>query len=142
MACEKYLNALFALCTYAEEEETNKSETKTPMTPASDMDDDASERTLLLQRVLKHLVVQVLPEVTESSVRLRTIWILAQFVTSEELQKVLLGLVLHRLIQKESAEVVLDERFSVFEHVGVARSCYLDITCYCRIGDDRRHDLP
>ena len=114
VACEKYLNALYTLCTYVQGEgESKKSEEEN-----AEEAEEANEMLFMLQRILKHLVVVVLPNITESSVRLRTIWILAQFVSSPELLKVLLGLVLYRLTQTQTVDEELDSRFAVFEHVG------------------------
>ena len=111
VACEKYLNALYTLCTYVQGEGVT-------LTAVVDGAEEANEMLFMLQRILKHLVVVVLPNITESSVRLRTIWILAQFVSSPELLKVLLGLVLYRLTQTQTVDEELDSRFAVFEHVG------------------------
>lgn len=115
MACEKYLNALYALCSYVQNEQDSK---KDDAEAAEEEAEEANELLYMLQRILKHLVISVLPNVTESSVRLRTIWILAQFVSSYELQKVLLGLVLYRLTQTQTVDEELDPRYAAFEHVG------------------------
>lgn len=115
MACEKYLNALYTLCSYVQNEQDSK---KDDAEAAEEEAEEANELLYMLQRILKHLVISVLPNVTESSVRLRTIWILAQFVSSYELQKVLLGLVLYRLTQTQTVDEELDARYAAFEHVG------------------------
>lgn len=115
MACEKYLNALYTLCSYVQNEQDSK---KDDAEATEEEAEEANELLYMLQRILKHLVISVLPSVTESSVRLRTIWILAQFVSSYELQKVLLGLVLYRLTQTQTVDEELDQRYAAFEHVG------------------------
>lgn len=118
MACEKYLNALYALCSYVQDEQDSKKDDAEAAEAAEEEAEEANELLYMLQRILKHLVISVLPNVTESSVRLRTIWILAQFVSSYELQKVLLGLVLYRLTQTQTVDEELDPRYAAFEHVG------------------------
>lgn len=118
MACEKYLNALYALCSYVQNEQDSKKDDAEAAEATEEEAEEANELLYMLQRVLKHLVISVLPNVTESSVRLRTIWILAQFVSSYELQKVLLGLVLYRLTQTQTVDEELDPRYAAFEHVG------------------------
>ena len=130
MACEKYLNALYSLCSYVEgakkeeaEEAEDAEEAEKAKEEAEAAEEEANELLYMLQRILKHLVVTVLPSVTDSSVRLRTIWILAQFVQSYELQKVLLGLVLYRLTQTETVDEELDQRYAAFEHVGAGGGC-------------------
>ena len=60
---------------------------------SADEEDDGEPPKVLFQRVLKHNILQVLPSVVDASLRLQAIWILAQFVVSSDLQKVLLGLV-------------------------------------------------
>lgn len=129
VACEKYLNALYALCTYVQNEQdskkdnaeaTEKDNNAEAAEKEAEEEEEANELLYTLQRILKHLVIAVLPNVTESSVRLRTIWILAQFVSSYELQKVLLGLVLYRLTQTQTVDEELDQRYAAFEHVDVA----------------------
>ena len=116
MACEKYLNALYTLCSYVQNEQDSKKD-DAEAEAAEEEAEEANELLYMLQRILKHLVISVLPNVTESSVRLRTIWILAQFVSSYELQKVLLGLVLYRLTQTQTVDEELDQRYAAFEHV-------------------------
>lgn len=82
------------------------------------VDDDGEPPKVLFQRVLKHNVLQVLPSVVDASLRLQTIWVLAQFVVSSDLQKVLLGLVLQRLGKTDVQQVVSNERFAKSQHVG------------------------
>ena len=122
VAAEKYLDTLFSLCSYEEEDDKPKVEAETPMTPSTpaeeDDEEDDEEREMLLQRVLKHLVVATLPQVTSASVRLQVIWVLAQFVRSVELQRVLLGIVLEQLSRKDVEEVMVrDDRYARFDHV-------------------------
>ena len=81
------------------------------------MEEEGEPAMLIFQRVLKHNVLKVLPEVTDASVRLQTIWVLAQFVVNGDLQKVLLGLVLQRLRQTTTEEMIHDDRFAAFQHV-------------------------
>ena len=74
-------------------------------------------RQVLLQRVLQHIVIKVLPSVKDASARMQIIWVVAQFVKSSELQQVLLGLVLRRLLAEDQTEVKIDDHFAKFEHV-------------------------
>lgn len=120
VAAEKYLDTLFALCSHEDEKKSGLA-AETPVTPTTAQEDDEEddeEREILLQRVLKHLIVITLPQVSDASVRLQVIWVLAQFVRSNELQRVLLGLVLDRLRSQDIAEVVKEERYARFDHVG------------------------
>lgn len=121
VACEKYLNALYALCSYVQNEQDSKKDDAEAAEANEEEAEEANELLYMLQRILKHLVISVLPNVTESSVRLRTIWILAQFVSSYELQKVLLGLVLYRLTQTQTVDEELDPRYAAFEHTSLAK---------------------
>ena len=121
VAAEKYLDTLFALCSYEDEGKKEHMAVETPMTPTTPQDDedDEEERQLLLQRVLKHLVVSSLPHVTDASVRLQTIWVLAQFVRSIELQRLLLGIVLERLSSQDVEEVIKEDRYAKYDHVSI-----------------------
>lgn len=85
----------------------------------ADEEDDGEPPKVLFQRVLKHNILQVLPSVVDASLRLQAIWILAQFVVSSDLQKVLLGLVLQRLGKTDTQQVVNNERFAKSQHVGM-----------------------
>ena len=87
---------------------------------SADEEDDGEPPKVLFQRVLKHNILQVLPSVVDASLRLQAIWILAQFVVSSDLQKVLLGLVLQRLGKTDTQAVVSNERFAKSQHVGIA----------------------
>ena len=66
---------------------------------------------------------QYLPRVQDASERMQVIWVLAQFVKASELQKVLLGLVLRRLMTQEQVEVKLEERFAQYQHVSASSPC-------------------
>lgn len=90
-----------------------------PNTPEVEEEED-EPAALVFQRVLKHNILQVLPSVVDPSLRLQAIWILAQFVVSSDLQKVLLGLVLQRLRRTDTHEVVLNEKYGMFQHVGMS----------------------
>ena len=120
---EKYLKVLYELGSSVDSESDNAAApAMTPATPAKDEDeedDDDEMRQVLLQRVLQHIVIKVLPRVQDASERMQVIWVLAQFVKASELQKVLLGLVLRRLMTQEQVEVKLEERFAQYQHVGV-----------------------
>ena len=87
---------------------------------SADEEDDGEPPKVLFQRVLKHNILQVLPSGVDASLRLQAIWILAQFVVSSDLQKVLLGLVLQRLGKTDTQAVVSNERFAKSQHVGIA----------------------
>ncbi len=87
-----------------------------PHTPEFEEEED-EPAALIFQRVLKHDILQVLPLVEDPSLRLQAIWILAQFVVSNDLQKVLLGLVLQRLRKTDTHTVVLSEKYAMFQHV-------------------------
>lgn len=121
VAAEKYLDTLFTLCSYEEVEQKKgpvDGTTPTPSTPLEgDEEEDEEERQVLLQRVLKHLIVATLPQVQDASVRLQAIWVLAQFIRSIELQRVLLGIVLESLSRKDVEEVVKEDRYAKFDHV-------------------------
>lgn len=119
---EKYLKVLYELGSSVESESAAPATSVTPVTPATparddDDDDDDEMRQVLLQRVLQHIVIKVLPRVQDASERMQVIWVLAQFVKASELQKVLLGLVLRRLMTQEQVEVKLEERFAQYQHV-------------------------
>ena len=63
VAAEKYLDALFTLCSYEDSEQPAKpvegtTPTPTTPTPKEEEEEDDDERMMLLQRVLKHLVVE------------------------------------------------------------------------------------
>ena len=128
VAAEKYLDALFTLCSYEDSEQPVKSvegTTPTPTTPTPKEDeeeDDDDERMVLLQRVLKHLVVVTLPQVVDASIRLQAIWVLAQFVTSVELQSILLGIVLESLNRKDVEVIIKEDRYARFDHVCLIHS--------------------
>ena len=122
VAAEKYLDALFTLCSYEDSEQPAKpvegtTPTPTTPTPKEEEEEDDDERMVLLQRVLKHLVVVTLPQVADASIRLQAIWVLAQFVTSVELQSILLGIVLESLNRKDVEVVIKEDRYARFEHV-------------------------
>ena len=68
-------------------------------------------------------MIKVLPRVQDASERMQVIWVLAQFVKASELQKVLLGLVLRRLMTQEQVEVKLEERFAQYQHVCASSPC-------------------
>lgn len=125
---EKYLKVLYELGSSVESESATPAMPVTPMTPTTpareeDDDDDDEMRQVLLQRVLQHIVIKVLPRVQDASERMQVIWVLAQFVKASELQKVLLGLVLRRLMTQEQVEVKLEERFAQYQHVSVSSPC-------------------
>ena len=127
-AVDRYLNALFTVGSFITDDqnkETTVAVDITPVTPTTpereeeeEMEEEGEPAMLIFQRVLKHNVLKVLPEVTDASVRLQTIWVLAQFVVNGDLQKVLLGLVLQRLRQTTTEEMIHDDRFAAFQHVG------------------------
>lgn len=128
MAVEKYLKVLYELGSSVESESAAPAMPVTPMTPTTpareeDDDDDDEMRQVLLQRVLQHIVIKVLPRVQDASERMQVIWVLAQFVKASELQKVLLGLVLRRLMIQEQVEVKLEERFAQYQHVSASSPC-------------------
>lgn len=128
MAVEKYLKVLYELGSSVESESPAPAMPVTPMTPTTpareeDDDDDDEMRQVLLQRVLQHIVIKVLPRVQDASERMQVIWVLAQFVKAGELQKVLLGLVLRRLMTQEQVEVKLEERFAQYQHVSASSPC-------------------
>lgn len=128
MAVEKYLKVLYELGSSVESESPAPAMPVTPMTPTTpardeDDDDDDEMRQVLLQRVLQHIVIKVLPRVQDASERMQVIWVLAQFVKASELQKVLLGLVLRRLMTQEQVEVKLEERFAQYQHVCASSPC-------------------
>ena len=128
MAVEKYLKVLYELGSSVESESATPAMPVTPMTPTTpareeDDDDDDEMRQVLLQRVLQHIVIKVLPRVQDASERMQVIWVLAQFVKASELQKVLLGLVLRRLMIQEQVEVKLEERFAQYQHVSASSPC-------------------
>lgn len=119
---EKYLIVLYELGSSVDAEHEKTGATPmTPMTPLSPMtpqdEDDDEMRQVLLQRVLQHIVIKVLPSVKDASARMQVIWVVAQFVRSSELQQVLLGLVLRRLLAEDQTEVKIDDHFAKFEHV-------------------------
>ena len=87
-----------------------------PHTPEFEEEED-EPAALIFQRVLKHDILQVLRLVEDPSLRIQVIWILAQFVVSNDLQKVLLGLVLQRLRKTDTHTVVLSEKYAMFQHV-------------------------
>lgn len=124
-AVDRYLNALFTVGSFINDEhaatEMAATASTSPVTPGREEDEEMEEEgepaMVVFQRVLKHNVLRVLPEVTDPSVRLQTIWVLAQFVVSSDLQKVLLGLVLQRLRQLDTEETVRSDRFAAFQHV-------------------------
>lgn len=126
---EKYLKVLYELGSSVESESAAPAPSVTPVTPATpareedDDDDDDEMRQVLLQRVLQHIVIKVLPRVQDASERMQVIWVLAQFVKASELQKVLLGLVLRRLMTQEQVEVKLEERFAQYQHVRAPSPC-------------------
>lgn len=125
---EKYLKVLYELGSSVESESAAPAMPVTPMTPTTpareeDDDDDDEMRQVLLQRVLQHIVIKVLPRVQDASERMQVIWVLAQFVKASELQKVLLGLVLRRLMTQEQVEVKLEERFAQYQHVCASSPC-------------------
>lgn len=125
---EKYLKVLYELGSSVESESATPAMPVTPMTPTTpareeDDDDDDEMRQVLLQRVLQHIVIKVLPRVQDASERMQVIWVLAQFVKASELQKVLLGLVLRRLMTQEQVEVKLEERFAQYQHVCASSPC-------------------
>lgn len=125
---EKYLKVLYELGSSVESESATPAMPVTPMTPTTpareeDDDDDDEMRQVLLQRVLQHIVIKVLPRVQDASERMQVIWVLAQFVKAGELQKVLLGLVLRRLMTQEQVEVKLEERFAQYQHVSASSPC-------------------
>lgn len=125
---EKYLKVLYELGSSVESESAAPAMPVTPMTPTTpareeDDDDDDEMRQVLLQRVLQHIVIKVLPRVQDASERMQVIWVLAQFVKASELQKVLLGLVLRRLMIQEQVEVKLEERFAQYQHVCASSPC-------------------
>lgn len=125
---EKYLKVLYELGSSVESESAAPAMPVTPMTPTTpareeDDDDDDEMRQVLLQRVLQHIVIKVLPRVQDASERMQVIWVLAQFVKASELQKVLLGLVLRRLMIQEQVEVKLEERFAQYQHVSASSPC-------------------
>ena len=125
---EKYLKVLYELGSSVESESAAPAMPVTPMTPTTpareeDDDDDDEMRQVLLQRVLQHIVIKVLPRVQDASERMQVIWVLAQFVKASELQKVLLGLVLRRLMTQEQVEVKLEERFAQYQHVSASSPC-------------------
>lgn len=125
---EKYLKVLYELGSSVESESAAPAMPVTPMTPTTpareeDDDDDDEMRQVLLQRVLQHIVIKVLPRVQDASERMQVIWVLAQFVKAGELQKVLLGLVLRRLMTQEQVEVKLEERFAQYQHVSASSPC-------------------
>lgn len=125
---EKYLKVLYELGSSVESESPAPAMPVTPMTPTTpareeDDDDDDEMRQVLLQRVLQHIVIKVLPRVQDASERMQVIWVLAQFVKANELQKVLLGLVLRRLMTQEQVEVKLEERFAQYQHVCASSPC-------------------
>lgn len=125
---EKYLKVLYELGSSVESESPAPAMPVTPMTPTTpareeDDDDDDEMRQVLLQRVLQHIVIKVLPRVQDASERMQVIWVLAQFVKAGELQKVLLGLVLRRLMTQEQVEVKLEERFAQYQHVSASSPC-------------------
>lgn len=125
---EKYLKVLYELGSSVESESATPAMPVTPMTPTTpareeDDDDDDEMRQVLLQRVLQHIVIKVLPRVQDASERMQVIWVLAQFVKASELQKVLLGLVLRRLMIQEQVEVKLEERFAQYQHVSASSPC-------------------
>mgnify|MGYP001040228882 FL=1 len=114
---EKYLIVLYELGSSVDAEHEEKAGV-TPMTQLSPQDEDDDEmRQVLLQRVLQHIVIKVLPSVKDASARMQIIWVVAQFVKSSELQQVLLGLVLRRLLAEDQTEVKIDDHFAKFEHV-------------------------
>ena len=119
---EKYLKVLYELGSSVESESAAPATPVTPATPAKEEDDDDDDemRQVLLQRVLQHIVIKVLPRVQDASERMQVIWVLAQFVKAGELQKVLLGLVLRRLMTQEQVEVKLEERFAQYQHVSAS----------------------
>ena len=113
---EKYLKVLYELGSSVESESPAPAMPVTPMTPTTpareeDDDDDDEMRQVLLQRV------------QDASERMQVIWVLAQFVKASELQKVLLGLVLRRLMTQEQVEVKLEERFAQYQHVSASSPC-------------------
>lgn len=125
---EKYLKVLYELGSSVDSESAAPAMSVTPMTPTTpareeDDDDDDEMRQVLLQRVLQHIVIKVLPRVQDASERMQVIWVLAQFVKASELQKVLLGLVLRRLMTQEQVEVKLEERFAQYQHVSASSPC-------------------
>lgn len=122
---EKYLKVLYELGSSVESESPAPAMPVTPTTPAREEDDDDDDemRQVLLQRVLQHIVIKVLPRVQDASERMQVIWVLAQFVKASELQKVLLGLVLRRLMTQEQVEVKLEERFAQYQHVSASSPC-------------------
>ena len=107
------------------ESESGAAPDTTPTTPTTpdDDDDDDEMRQVLLQRVLQHIVINVLPRVQDASERMQVIWVLAQFVKASELQKVLLGLVLRRLMTQEHVEVKMEEHFAQYQHVDTRGPC-------------------
>ena len=114
---EKYLIVLYELGSSVDADHEEKA-VLTPTTPLSPQDEDDDEmRQVLLQRVLQHIVIKVLPSVKDASARMQIIWVVAQFVKSNELQQVLLGLVLRRLLAEDQTEVKIDDHFSKYEHV-------------------------
>ena len=133
-AVDRYLNALFTVGSFITDDQnketTPANDHHSPVTPTTpereeeedDMEEESEPAMLIFQRVLKHNVLKVLPEVTDASVRLQTIWVLAQFVVNGDLQKVLLGLVLQRLRQTTTEEMIHDDRFAAFQHVGYDNS--------------------
>ena len=131
-AVDRYLNTLFTVGSFIADDQNKETAAataeNTPVTPTTpereeeeEMDEEGESAMLIFQRVLKHNVLKVLPKVTDASVRLQTIWVLAQFVVNGDLQKVLLGLVLQRLRQTTTEEMIHDDRFAAFQHVGVDR---------------------
>ena len=120
---EKYLKVLYELGSSVESESPAPAMPVTPMTPTTPAREEDEMRQVLLQRVLQHIVIKVLPRVQDASERMQVIWVLAQFVKASELQKVLLGLVLRRLMTQEQVEVKLEERFAQYQHVSASSPC-------------------
>ena len=108
---------------------------------SADEEDDGEPPKVLFQRVLKHNILQVLPSVVDASLRLQAIWILAQFVVSSDLQKVLLGLVLQRLGKTDTQAVVSNERFAKSQHVGIATRLARRLRSHWREAFWRNEDL-
>ena len=140
IAVEKFLNALFALATNQEEEEEKEAPVdveQTPLSPTVETESDESQ--LLMERMLKHLVVTVLPMIENQLLQLQTIWVLAQFVRAPDQQRILLGLLLQRLNKEKKMETDLDPIFAKYEQVSsVLAGSWLQLAgadvMFCELG--------
>lgn len=81
---------------------------------------------MLLNNVLRKIAIVILPSIPTQSLRLQVIWVLCQFIKSEDIQRKLLCDLIRELDRKKESDEDFEAKLAKLEHVCLyllLRSC-------------------